>query len=61
LAGHGDGREVGYFGEDIFGWRRYFWWKVVESNGRMENFGEFGGRKRKERKRKKEKKMKKGR
>ena len=25
LAGHGDGREVGYFGEDIFGWRRYFW------------------------------------
>ena len=42
-------------------WRRYFWWKVVEDNGRMENFVEFGGRKRKERKRKKEKKMKKGR
>jgi len=41
--------------------RRYFWRKNVEDNGRMEKFGEFGGRKRKERKRKKEKKMKRGR
>ena len=41
--------------------RRYFWRKDVESNGRMENFIEFGGRKRKEGKRKKEKKMKKRR
>ena len=52
LAGHGDGRGVGYFGEDIFG-VRYFWRRVVEDNGRMENFVEFGGRKRKERNRKK--------
>jgi len=38
----------GYFGEDIFGGRRrYFWWKVVESNGRMENLVERKGRKEK--------------
>ena len=36
--------------EKIFLVFRYFWWKVVEDNGRMENFVEFGGRKRKERK-----------
>ena len=38
-----------------------FWWKGVEGNGRMENFVEYGGRKRKERKRKKKRKGKKGR
>ena len=49
---------------EIF-WRRYFWWRRYFGEdifgGRMEKFGEFGGKKRKERKRKKEKKMRKGR
>ena len=57
MAGHGDGREIGYFGEvgyfeEIF---------VVEESGRLENFVACGGRKRKERKRKKGKENKKGR
>ena len=33
-----------------------FWWKVGEENGRMEKFGEFGGKKRKEGKRKRKRK-----
>ena len=52
--------EVGYFWRRYFWRRRYFWWKIGEENGRMEKFGEFGGKKRKEGKRKKERKMKKG-
>ena len=54
------GEEFEWFG--IF-WRRYLWWRrYFEEDifgGRMENFVEFGGRKRKERKGKKEKKLKK--
>ena len=41
----------GIFLEKIFWWRRYFGEDIF--GGRMEKFGEFGGRKRKERKRKK--------
>ena len=50
MAGHGDGRDLDILEKIFLEERRYFWWKVVEDNGRMENFVEFGGRKRKERK-----------
>ena len=45
LAGQGDGRGVGVVGdilEKIFLEEEIF---LVEDNGRMEKFGEFGGRK----------------